>query len=82
MDRETFYQSIKEFLRTQSPDKEIDPIGEHDNLFDAGLLDSFNMIYLILFIEELSQKEIQLERYSPHHFHTIQRIFDEVVATA
>lgn len=46
-------QDLIRFLKTVArPDQRVDGIADHTNLIDAGLIDSFAMIQIILYLEQ------------------------------
>jgi acyl carrier protein len=86
MEREQFYSTMREYLRKdREGDKDIDPtaieaLGPDDNLWDLGYLDSFGMVRLLTFLEELLGRELVLSGDSLRTFHTLSRIYDNHVA--
>jgi acyl carrier protein len=86
MEREQFYSTMREYLRKdREGDKEVDPkaieaLGPDDNLWDLGYLDSFGMVRLLTFLEDLLGHELVLSSDSLRTFHTLARIYDTHVA--
>lgn len=86
MEREQFYSTMREYLRKdREGDKDIDPaaiaaLGPDDNLWDLGYLDSFGMVRLLTFLEDLLGRELVLSNDSLRTFHTLGRIYDTHVA--
>ncbi|EGX59857.1 hypothetical protein SZN_10613 [Streptomyces zinciresistens K42] len=54
-------------------------VGGDDNLFDAGVLDSFSVIKLIALIENLVGRPIDLEQATIDIFATTDRIYGTFV---
>lgn len=83
LDREQFYDEVRSYLREQSGARsstEVSRAGATDNLWDAGYLDSFGMVALLSFLEDLLGREIVLTADSLRTFHTLERIYDNYVA--
>jgi acyl carrier protein len=86
MDQATFYAAVRKFLGKLAGDEKGSSAGaavavaEDANLFDLGLLDSFSIIQLILFIEELTGTQLTPEVHDPESFYTLRGMY-ELVAT-
>ena len=80
MDRETFYQMVGEFLRESNPQLGGLTPGPHEHLVDAGFLDSYRMVELIVFIEGTVGIEIPLEDHDPRSFYTMERMYRTLVS--
>ncbi|MBV8270559.1 MAG: acyl carrier protein [Planctomycetaceae bacterium] len=76
MDRTAFYREVGDFLRARHPDPPPGEVGEDDNLFDHGYVDSLTVVHLILKVQSLMGVEVQLQRLSPGSFHTLKNVYD------
>ncbi len=76
--KDEFNAKILEFF--ESEDKfDISNISVDDNLFNNGLLESFNIPKLILFIEEAREKPVDLQGINIEAFFTISSIYDHFI---
>ncbi|MFD3695142.1 hypothetical protein ACFWUZ_03140 [Streptomyces sp. NPDC058646] len=80
MQREEFYTRFSDTLRTLRAPRELPVPGPADNLWDLGFLDSFAMVEVLIHLEELVGREIELTADSLRTFHTLERIYDTYVA--
>lgn len=77
MDRDELFARLREFLASlaaesgrEFPDR-LDP---DDNLFDLGLVTSFSVIRMILFVEDITGCAIDLADHEPQSFYTLSGI--------
>jgi acyl carrier protein len=79
MEREHFYKTMREFIAELAAERTGEPvttaIGEDDNLFDLGLINSFSIIQMIVFIEELTGTSIDLSAHELETFYTLRGIY-------
>ncbi|GIJ24270.1 acyl carrier protein [Micromonospora lutea] len=85
MEREQFYREVVGFLTrtasdagTTAPPADIDP---DDNLFDLGLVNSFSMIRMIVFVEETTGVAVDLADHELETFYTLRGLYDVVAGT-
>lgn len=86
MEREQFYREVVGFLgrlATETgaetpPAAGIDP---DDNLFDLGLVNSFSMIRMIVFVEELTSVPVDLADHDLETFYSLRGLYDVVYGT-
>lgn len=83
MEREVFYKAISEFITGLSLERADEPvtataIGEDDNLFDLGLINSFTIIQMIVYLENLTGISIDLSAHDLESFYTIRGTYDLV----
>jgi acyl carrier protein len=72
---EAEFQSLfLEFLRARHRDASLE-VSATENLFNAGLLDSFAVPQLILHLETRTGRRLNLERGGLESFFTIERAF-------
>jgi acyl carrier protein len=79
VERDAFCKGISEFI-TGLAEKRIGgpvaaAIGEDANLFDLGLVDSFTIIQMIVYLEELTGISIDLSAHDLESFYTIRGIY-------
>ncbi|MER6632530.1 acyl carrier protein [Streptomyces sp. NPDC000987] len=75
MDKDKFYQAVKEFLAeaVEEPGRQaLEEIGEDDDLFHMGLIDSHMVIRLVIFVEETTGTEIDLAEHEFEVFYTLR----------
>jgi acyl carrier protein len=77
IDVSDFYEEITRYFQQRFPDKELPSL--NTNLWDEGLVDSFAMVELVIFLEDYLGCEIELAASNVRMFHTIQRIYDAFV---
>lgn len=86
--REELYGAVLKILEEAWQDRYEEPfpsVGESDNLFDAGLVDSFIMIELLSYLETEFSVEVDLADFDPSELFTLSGIYDfylKVVADA
>lgn len=81
MDEEQFYAGVREFLAELGESAGQDggqQIGADDNLFDLGLVNSFTIIRLIVFLEEHAGVEIDLAAHDLETFYTLRGLYSLV----
>jgi acyl carrier protein len=76
MEREPFYKAMREFITELAAERTGEPvttaIGEDDNLFDLGLINSFTIIEMIVFLEELTGVSVDLSAHELETFYTLR----------
>jgi len=82
MQRDEFYTRFAAVLRTLRAPRELPVPEPRDNLWDLGYLDSFAMVEVLIQLEELIGREIELTADSLRSFHTLERIYDTYVGDA
>jgi acyl carrier protein len=79
MDKSLFYSAVREFLATvvdrPSGTQAIDTLTEDDDLYQLNLVDSLVVIRMIIFVEELTGTEIDLEDHDFETFYTLKGIY-------
>ncbi len=78
--RDEFRNRFDTFVAELGDGRSTEGIGGDDNLFDAGVLDSFSVIKLIRLIEDLAGHPIDLDEASIDSFATFNLIYQKVVA--
>lgn len=79
MDQEHFYKEVTAFIATRAnlPGEAIQPT---DHLVQRGFITSLILAELIVFVENLSGKEIDVEDFRLDSFSTIEKIYRNHVA--
>ncbi|MGX7825345.1 acyl carrier protein [Actinokineospora sp. 24-640] len=80
--RDEFAKRFEEFVTGVDPERSLAGVGPDDNLFDAGVLDSFTVVKVIVFLEELTGAPIDLGEASIESFATLNGIYDTFVEHA
>ncbi|MET8680199.1 acyl carrier protein [Streptomyces sp. NPDC004647] len=83
MEQEHFYKEIREFVKSLHADsKEPVPqeIAPDDNLFDMGLVTSFSIIRMIVFVESLTGCSIDVAEHDIENFYTLRGLYGLVQA--
>lgn len=86
MDKATFIARLREHIASQRASRRellgqatgaAEPVdfGEDDDLFSSGILDSFALTELVMFVEETTGREISIEQMSRERFATMGAIF-------
>lgn len=79
MDQEHFYKEVTAFIadRAKVPGEVIQPT---DHLVQRGFVNSLILAELIVFVENVSGKEIDVEDFRLDSFSTIEKIYRNHVA--
>jgi acyl carrier protein len=79
MDQEPFYKEVIAFIAAKAglPGEVIQPT---DHLVQRGFITSLLLAELIVFVENLSGKEIDVENFRLDSFSTIEKIYRNYVA--
>ncbi|MFC9636276.1 hypothetical protein ACFTY8_45615 [Streptomyces mirabilis] len=85
METAKFYDELRGFLQSMQPDQEgqravLEGLGHDDNLFDLGLVTSFSVIRMIVFIESLTGCSLDLSEHDIENFYTMRGLWDLVQA--
>ncbi|MER5276915.1 hypothetical protein ABT025_14285 [Streptomyces sp. NPDC002809] len=85
MESATFYDELRGSLLSMQPDQEdkrvvLEGLGHDDNLFDLGLVTSFSVIRMIVFIETLTGCSLDLAEHDIENFYTMRGLWDLVQA--
>ncbi len=80
VDRSEFRSRFDAFVADLGDGRSSAGVGDEENLFDAGVLDSFSVIKLIRFIEGMVGRPIDLDEASIDSFATVDLIYDKFVA--
>ena len=80
LDRAEFTSRFGEFVASIDPDRSLATVGPDDNLFDAGVLDSFTVVKVIVFLEELVGEPIDLQEASIESFASLNSIYATFVS--
>jgi acyl carrier protein len=74
-----FKEFIMEFFRAQHGPDKVSRVSDETNLFDAGMLDSLQLIEFIVALEKFTGTEIAVEEMSVRSFRTMTSIWEKVV---
>lgn len=80
LDRTGFTATFAEFIAGIDAEQPVAEVGPKDNLFDAGVLDSFSVVKVIVFLENLVGRPVDLQAASIESFATMDDIYDNFVA--
>ena len=80
MEREKFYEAFSRLLVELRPEYEKPSADAH--LWADGYLDSFAMVQVLQWLEELVGQELELGADALPNFFTMERIYDIYVADA
>lgn len=77
MDRETFLTELRGFLAELNPDRteRVAALGEQENLFDLGLVTSYSMVRLIVFIQQLTGTAVEVQGRPLESFYTLDGLY-------
>lgn len=78
--RDDFSNQFRAWLAEFNP--EVDPadISDQENLFDAGVLDSFSVVSVVMFVEKFRGSELNLEEASIEAFSSLNQIYESFIA--
>lgn len=70
-------QTLVDFLKTiQRPDKQIESVGNDDNLVASGLIDSLAVIQIVLHLESTYGLDFSADGIDPERLASISSILD------
>ena len=81
VDRDEFRNRFDTFVADLGDGRSSEGIAGDENLFDAGVLDSFSVIKLIRLIEDMVGRPIDLDEASIDSFATFDLIYQKFAAT-
>lgn len=80
MDRDTFHGKVRDFLASLQEDDDARVaaarVGADDNLFDLGIVTSFSIIRMIVFVEELTGCSIDISEHDIERFYTLNGVYE------
>jgi len=76
MERDLFYSELTKFLKERNPEIKDIQIEENTNLIQEGILDSFSVVELIMFIEKTSNKRLEVERLNSKSIESLSGIYE------
>ena len=80
LDRAEFTSRFGDFIAAIDEERSVTTVGPDDNLFDAGVLDSFTVVKVIVFLEELVGRPIDLQDASIESFASLNSIYTTFVS--
>jgi acyl carrier protein len=80
LDRDEFTSAFADFIAGIDAERSIPTVRPGDNLFDAGVLDSFTVMRVIVFLENLVDRPVDLQDANIESFATIDDIYKNFVA--
>lgn len=78
--REEFVREFGAWVKELNPDIDPSELRADENLFDAGVLDSFSVLRVIMFVEQLRGAEVDLEEANIESFSSLDRIYETFIA--
>ncbi|SIT19405.1 hypothetical protein SAMN05421686_11618 [Thalassolituus maritimus] len=79
MERKEFYSKVIAYLNDRTDVPSDWAWGDTDNLFDVGIIESFDLPDLVNKIEEITGNEIQVSGLKVEHFYTLQTMYDSIL---
>lgn len=79
VDCDTFSKAFRAWAGEFKPDVDSGRLTDEENLFDAGVLDSFTVVSVVMFVEEFRGAELELESTGIESFSSINRIYAEFI---
>lgn len=76
MVKEIFYPQIISFLKEKNPECKEELILPSTNLIYGGILDSFAVVELIIFIEKITNKQLDVDKLNTKSIETIENIYN------
>lgn len=82
MEKLIFTEAVTQFLLKDTANQSLDiqQIKPDTNLWKEGLIDSFRIMELVFFLEDLLQIEIDFEYSLIRNFESIDTIYDTLVS--
>ena len=80
MDRQDFYTKLSSFLLDLKPERAVAAPEPRTHLWTEGYLDSIGMFELLLFLEDMMGREIEIGPEMFGSFNSMEMIYDTHVA--
>lgn len=80
MTEEQFVHAVKDYLAGAKPDLDASRLTPDDNLWELGYLDSLSTADLVVFVEGLAGREIDLAGGDVKSVRSIRAIYDKHVS--
>lgn len=81
MEEYLFKQKVEEYLRRDPKNKSVQ-IELDTHLWDNGLVDSFRMVELVIFLEDLLNRDLDINSNYISNFHTIRKMHAALIPAA
>lgn len=78
--REEFYKLCTEFLNKLNDEIASKDVPADSNLFENGIIDSFGLTELLIFIQEITKKEIPFEQLSLKKVSSLSSLYSSFVS--
>jgi acyl carrier protein len=75
-DRELILQSLRDWLRSASPKNATIEINADTDIIASRILESLQLVELVLFLEKKTQRAILVEDLNPAKLRTLNNIYD------
>lgn len=82
MDRSSFYDAVRGRLAELWADRREGPVpdfSETDSFVEKGLIDSWSVVLLLMFVEEQTGVQLDLTRTDPVAILTLNGLYDSVM---
>jgi acyl carrier protein len=76
MEEQVFYKELTGFLKKRNPELADVQFDEDTHLIKTGILDSFAVTELILFVEDITQKPVRVEGLSANTIKSLRTMYD------
>jgi acyl carrier protein len=74
-DREAVYQVLRDWIHTANPTAAVVCVDPETDLLKSRILESLQIVELVLFLERRTGREILAEHLHPDSFRTLNSIF-------
>jgi acyl carrier protein len=74
-DREAVFQMLREWVQIANPTAAALQLDPETDLIKSRILESFQVVELLLFIEQRTGRQVLAEHLSPDTFRTLNSIF-------
>ena len=76
MDLELFAKGVLVFIEQKKAEIDINNIGYQTNLIDERVINSFELVELILYLEDYCNKELPITNFKPDNVKTIEALYN------
>jgi len=86
VERQAFYDDLAAYIRKAAEERGVDDsvvtFTEDSNLFDVGLANSYSMVNLLMYVEQLLRVSVDVTDHDPETFFSMRGMYDSLAEQA